>query len=207
MGQIKPRGGAALDYCERCGGVWFDRGEAAALRDSIPSGPAWPLVAQSVYIMQCHGCGADMDRDAEACGACERENVLACPACADPMQVVTHDDLRLDLCLRCRGVWFDAKELTHVWNAALPADTRADGAEHGWNALLLGVDPEVAAEMAARGLDGEAIAALASGRWRRKVGDPVPRSARRGGDTGNSTLGVLNAILDILTLVGGPGHW
>jgi Zn-finger nucleic acid-binding protein len=55
MGQINPRGGVALDYCERCGGVWFDRGEAAALRDSTPQGPAWPLVTHSVYIMQCHG--------------------------------------------------------------------------------------------------------------------------------------------------------
>ncbi|MEO2005133.1 MAG: zf-TFIIB domain-containing protein, partial [Candidatus Poribacteria bacterium] len=162
---------------------------------------------QSVYIMQCHGCGADMDRDAEACGACERGNVLACPACAGPMQVVTHDDLRLDMCLGCRGVWFDAKELTHVWNAALPAHTHADGADQAWDALLLGVDPDVAASMAAKGLDREAIAALASGRWKRKVGDPPPRSAGSASDDVHPALRVLEFVGEILFSVHRPGRW
>jgi hypothetical protein len=123
------------------------------------------------------------------------------------MQVVIHDDLRLDMCSRCRGVWFDAKELTHVWNAALPADTHADEAEHGWNALLLGVDLEVAAEMAARGLDGEAIAALASGRWKRKVGDPPPRSAGSANDDVHPALRVLEFVGEILFNVHRPGRW
>ena len=63
------RGDLTLDYCARCGGVWFDRGEAAALRD-IP-----PVAARGGYLMPCRGCGAEMDRDAEACDACRRENV------------------------------------------------------------------------------------------------------------------------------------
>ena len=74
------------------------------------------------------------------------------------MQVVTYEDLRLDACRGCRGIWFDAKELTHLWNATPPARpvVEAEGREGtghpDWNALLLGVDVDAGVAMAGRGL-------------------------------------------------------
>jgi hypothetical protein len=44
---------------------------------------------------------------------------LDCPECLSAMEVVTHGDLTLDLCKRCRGVWFDRHELAALWSFAL----------------------------------------------------------------------------------------
>jgi len=36
----------------------------------------------------------------------------SCPKCASPLQPKTHYGVELDLCLKCKGVWFDATELS-----------------------------------------------------------------------------------------------
>ena len=36
---------------------------------------------------------------------------MKCPACSSPMIVVEHDQIELDYCDECSGVWFDAGEL------------------------------------------------------------------------------------------------
>jgi hypothetical protein len=33
----------------------------------------------------------------------------------------THDGLTLDVCTRCRGVWFDRHELSAIWTVAITA--------------------------------------------------------------------------------------
>ena len=36
---------------------------------------------------------------------------MLCPACHDEMIVVEYQEIELDICMGCRGVWFDADEL------------------------------------------------------------------------------------------------
>lgn len=36
---------------------------------------------------------------------------MYCPVCKEPMIVVEHENIELDYCTRCLGVWFDAGEL------------------------------------------------------------------------------------------------
>ncbi|MEO2005134.1 MAG: zf-TFIIB domain-containing protein [Candidatus Poribacteria bacterium] len=154
LGRVTTSAHLKLDYCGTCGGVWFDRGEAAALQSSSPSGYKWPLAAPAAYSVRCHGCGQAMDRDAGTCGSCGRANVLDCPVCHEHMALTTHDGLILDVCRGCRGVWFDAKELSRIW-AAAPSARQGDAARarnHDWNALLQGANPNAAPGRADDGL-------------------------------------------------------
>ncbi|MFC2066929.1 zf-TFIIB domain-containing protein [Chloroflexota bacterium] len=36
---------------------------------------------------------------------------MKCPACSSLMIVVEHENIELDYCMNCSGVWFDAEEL------------------------------------------------------------------------------------------------
>ena len=36
---------------------------------------------------------------------------MKCPACSSLMIVVEHENIELDYCLNCKGVWFDSGEL------------------------------------------------------------------------------------------------
>jgi Zn-finger nucleic acid-binding protein len=43
---------------------------------------------------------------------------MICPACRHPMVIVEHDEIELDYCTNCRGVWFDSGELELLLEAA-----------------------------------------------------------------------------------------
>lgn len=105
-----------LDACSRCGGLWFERGEVRRLARREPTALA-ALVATRAYQAHppCHGCRAPLARDAQACDACGRRNVLPCPMCDRTMQRRDHAGITLDFCARCHGVWFDNAELSHIW--------------------------------------------------------------------------------------------
>jgi len=124
MEKLAPVAGQALvlDACRRCGGVWFDAGEVAALRAAKPEA-LWARVElkPDAFRMKCHRCQAAFERNKAACPACGWENVLACPACTNRLTTVEKDGLRLDACKRCRGVWFDNTELASIWNSAMTA--------------------------------------------------------------------------------------
>lgn len=121
-----------LDYCRRCGGVWFDAGEVRALREARPKGLGNAVeLRETAYRMPCHSCHAPMDRDAAVCPACGWENQLDCPVCQKPLDRIERDGLALDACRPCRGVWFDNHELAQIWNMEirrnLPTVRHADG--------------------------------------------------------------------------------
>lgn len=118
-----------LDACNRCGGIWFDRGEVARLRQYQPKA-LWKKIAppDEAYRGPCHGCGAKMERNAAACPACGRRNEIACPACGDAVPLRRHERLLLDACDRCHGVWFDAVELARIWNGEIDKLLRAERA-------------------------------------------------------------------------------
>ena len=50
---------------------------------------------------------------------------MQCPKCSGNMQVVTVDDIDVDRCTRCEGIWFDLREHDHLKekHAAMEIDT------------------------------------------------------------------------------------
>ncbi len=108
-----------LDLCPRCGGIWFDLGEVQLLRAG--SRLSVPKATTARHRSQCHSCGSVIDRDAETCPSCDYPNHVDCPKCHGSMQRATHEGVVLDLCTKCRGVWFDAHEIAAVWSLALTA--------------------------------------------------------------------------------------
>jgi Zn-finger nucleic acid-binding protein len=109
-----------IDHCARCGGVWFEKGEPQRLALFPPTALAQHIPPRAEPpVAQCHACHAPVSRDAERCGTCDTNNLIDCPACASVMQRRVMGTLVLDLCTRCKGVWFDHAELSSVWSVAI----------------------------------------------------------------------------------------
>lgn len=81
--------GITLDYCKQCGGVWFDEGEVAdyfLLAKDIPS-------------------EAKIEYDYNDKGP-------RCPHDGIPLTKMNYiDDLELDFCIGCKGIFFDKGEV------------------------------------------------------------------------------------------------
>ena len=156
-----------LDHCSRCGGMWFELGEVQRLRGQRPEALRAHVPARDrKHRAQCHSCRAFLDRDSPACGACGAKTQLACPACVRPMLQVPRAGVTLDVCARCKGVWFDHHELEAIWRMERSrVAARNDG--HGADVVaeaLLWTGPDVAflgAVGAAQVADGAAEAAPA----------------------------------------------
>ena len=109
-------GPLTLDHCARCGGMWFELGEVQRLRSERPES-LWARIParEERHRAQCHTCRAFVDRDAPKCAACGAKTRLSCPACDTRMLQVSSSSLTLDVCKRCKGVWFDHHELEAIW--------------------------------------------------------------------------------------------
>ncbi len=109
-------GPLTLDHCARCGGMWFELGEVQRLRSERPES-LWARIParDERHRAQCHACRAFVDRDAPECAACGAKTRLNCPACDTRMLQVRQSSLTLDVCKRCKGVWFDHHELEAIW--------------------------------------------------------------------------------------------
>ena len=76
-----------IDECHRCGGSWYDRGELAVhitdehVRTRLTNFP---------------GVGHD--------------STIACPRCGGKMKLRHEDEVEVDFCTECRGVWLDLGE-------------------------------------------------------------------------------------------------
>ncbi|MEP7346599.1 MAG: zf-TFIIB domain-containing protein [Gemmatimonadaceae bacterium] len=143
MEKVLMHGGAqslVLDHCPRCGGVWFEKGEAQQLTRHSPA-DLWKHIPplQTVPKPPCHACYAPLDRDAEKCGVCGKKNELSCPICDKVMVRRKLADLTLDVCAQCRGVWFDHAELKSLWSLTLmDLESRRPG--RGAQAAAMGGD-------------------------------------------------------------------
>lgn len=130
MAKLKPDAALdlELDHCERCGGIWFDQGEADQLRRSTPQTLAARVkLGDKAWVMQCHACHAAMHRNAAQCPACGWKNELECPSGRWQLAPVLRDGLKLDVCRHCRGAWFDNVELAEIWNRSVAALERRRG--------------------------------------------------------------------------------
>ena len=133
-----------LDHCPRCGGVWLEAGEVPRLR-SRPQKALWSQIdRREPPRPRCHSCHAHLESDADVCRACGYRVRLLCPPCQHPMERVGHGGLTLDVCRRCKGVWFDHHEIEALWKLelndaiALRRGTGvAGGAEDGSDVLLM----------------------------------------------------------------------
>lgn len=105
-----------LDHCPRCGGLWFELGEVQTLGGRRPDA-LWDTVEarSDVHRARCHSCRSFVERDADRCPVCDAKNRLDCPSCAETMKQVAHDNLVVDVCRRCEGIWFDHHELEAIW--------------------------------------------------------------------------------------------
>ena len=109
-----------LDHCRRCGGVWFELGEIQRLRHQ-PAHAFWGRVSPHPPDARtlCHSCHTPIDRDADVCSGCGVRNTIDCPVCEQPLEAQTYQNIRLDVCKSCRGVWFDHAELAAIWKLGL----------------------------------------------------------------------------------------
>ncbi len=109
--------GLTIDFCSRCGGFWFDQGEVKMLHDYRPRSMLRRLeLKKELFMMQCHSCHSRMGRNDEKCSNCDWKNVIDCPVCHRALKGVTYNNLKLDACHNCKGVWFDEIELAEIWN-------------------------------------------------------------------------------------------
>lgn len=110
-----------LDCCQRCGGVWFDQDEVT-LSQQITSPEDRQRITQKPKKGQihCRSCDTLMDRNLDQCPACDRYNRIACPVCKRTLARKRHQQMVLDVCQHCQGVWFDQAELLSIWNGPLP---------------------------------------------------------------------------------------
>lgn len=139
--RVGSRGELVLDSCRRCGGIWFELGEVQRLKRMRPE-VLWERVgtADVRLVAQCHACHAPIDRNAPKCLACDRPNTIACPICDRRMETQTEQGLRLDVCRRCKGVWFDRVELAAIWTLALARSATAGHPASRSEAAMSGVD-------------------------------------------------------------------
>lgn len=117
-----------LDHCRRCGGVWFELGEIQRLRRQ-PSRAFWNRVSSHPPDARalCHSCHTPIDRNADTCSGCGARNTIDCPVCEQPLEAQTYQNVRLDVCKSCRGVWFDHAELAAIWKLSLVTATTRRG--------------------------------------------------------------------------------
>ncbi|HJU68814.1 MAG TPA: zf-TFIIB domain-containing protein [Gemmatimonadaceae bacterium] len=109
-----------LDHCRRCGGVWFELGEIQRLRHQ-PAHAFWARVSPHPPDGRalCHSCHTPIDRNLPECASCGSRNTIDCPVCEQPLEAQEYQNIRLDVCKSCRGVWFDHAELTAIWKLGL----------------------------------------------------------------------------------------
>lgn len=119
-----------LDYCDECGGMWFESGEVRQLRYCPPEVLSGLItVKKQLFTVVCPSCGHQMTRNAAACKSCGRENIINCPVCSAGLERVQSDRFTLDVCRGCRGVWFDNIDLSAVWNLEFESSAEVRDAE------------------------------------------------------------------------------
>lgn len=80
-----------LDKCHSCEGVYLDKGELMSITNNRP-----------LHKLTTTHLGVDSD------------SKLLCPSCGSIMDAEFPDDIEIDICLNCNGVWLDKGELAKL---------------------------------------------------------------------------------------------
>ena len=84
----KRRKGIDIDICPRCGGIWLDTRE---LKKLIANPGLHRYLTKYVGL--------------------ESKSKLVCPRCGNLMSLERADEVEVDVCLSCKGIWLDRGEL------------------------------------------------------------------------------------------------
>lgn len=125
-------GEVELDHCQRCGGNFFDVGEAAARFGAAAEPESWV---------------------ASACAFVKGDSELPCPAGHGPLLAYdlsfSDEHVEVDVCRTCRGMWLDADEggrleqVVSKFDEAAATAERSRGARRYWFMLFTGFPIEV----------------------------------------------------------------
>ncbi len=88
--------GLPVNACERCKGVWFP----------------FVTLAQVQSLLDDTSIEKFFDRVSQLPSA--EGTLLRCPVDDTALKVIEHRSVQLDICLTCRGIWFDKGELLEV---------------------------------------------------------------------------------------------
>jgi Zn-finger nucleic acid-binding protein len=80
-----------VDACPKCNGLWLDKGE---LKEIIGDRKLTEYLTKDI--------------------GTKTESPLVCPRCGGLMDYQHAEDVEVDVCLSCRGVWLDAGELAEL---------------------------------------------------------------------------------------------
>ena len=80
-----------IDICPKCEGIWLDKGELNKLLKNRKL---------SDYLTKHIGT--------------QSKSKLVCPRCSKLMDIETAEDIEIDVCLGCNGVWLDHGELAKL---------------------------------------------------------------------------------------------
>lgn len=80
-----------IDICPKCKGLWLDKGELGKL-----------LKDRKITDFLTKHIGT------------QSKSELICPRCGSLMDFERAEDVEVDVCLRCHGVWLDANELERL---------------------------------------------------------------------------------------------
>ena len=142
---------------------------------------------------QCHTCRAFVDRDAPDCPACGAKTRLNCPCCDTRMLQSRQADLTLDVCKRCKGVWFDHHELEAIWE--IERDRFVAQGRGGKVARTTEVASEVAFETLFWAPDLVLVGAHVAGHTVAAAAEAAPTALEAVGDAAAS---VFEGILEIV---------
>lgn len=93
-------GDIEVDYCKECGGLWLDRGELERIVRTTRKTPKVVNVLRRKLMPLPTASPIPSDLDA------------TCPVCAETtMREVLLEDVHVDYCTRCSGVFLDKGEL------------------------------------------------------------------------------------------------
>lgn len=118
-GSMEPRtfDGTEYDECPRCNAQWFDAGE---LRQILASAGLQfeekRLLTDLQLPTQCRSCQRPSLPGEVQCRFCKEPLGLFCPRDGRPMLIAHLDDIELDLCPSCGGLWFDGEEFSALFD-------------------------------------------------------------------------------------------
>ena len=58
--------------------------------------------------------------------------LLMCPNCSEGMQEIKRNDVQIDVCTKCRGVWLDRGELEKLLQTARTVEQEYEREREGW---------------------------------------------------------------------------
>jgi len=80
-----------IDVCPKCRGIWLDQGE---LKKITGNRKLSDFLTKEI--------------------GTQSKSELVCPGCGGLMDIERADDVEVDVCLECNGVWLDAGELDEL---------------------------------------------------------------------------------------------